>query len=420
MSGLRRLLAVAGAAALAVAGLTACGGGSAKSSDANTITFMAAAYSDRTEDYWKKLIAQFEQDNPGKHVDLSVVSWNDYDQRVATLLANKQQSDLLNYNTWSGYAQSDLLYSVDQVVSPEVAHDFLPSFLQDDSLHGTAYALPFIASARALYYNKRIFAKAGITTAPRTWAEFAADATAIEKAGYTGYALPLGSEEAQGEFGLWAFNGGGGWQSDGIWSINSGQNVETAQFLNDLVNKQHVTQDNPWATNRTDGAWQPFAAGRVGMVFGFPGTFGQMLDKAGLTAADYGIAQPPTASSSIPSTTLGVQDILVAFKNSPDKRPVLKAFLDFFYQQDNYTQFLTSEGFLPTNRSAGSALAKDQELGPFIKLLPNAKFAPISDPAWTSVAGQVKQGIGEIAKPGADVHRVLDGLQASAESAEPM
>lgn len=415
----RRRVAVGTAAlALSALALSACSSADSGSSDADTITFMAAAYSDGTQAYWEDLIARFEKANPGKHVDLSVVSWNDYDQKVTTLLANKQQPDLLNYNTWSGYAASDLLYPVEEVTSPELREDFLTTFTDNDSLDGTPYALPFIASARAMYYNKDIFAAAGIAEPPTSWAEFREDAKKIRDAGYVGYALPLGTEEAQSEFGLWAYNGGGDWQTDGKWSIDSEANVETAKFLNELVNVDRVTQDNPWATNRTDGAWQPFADGRVGMVFGFPGTFGQILDDAGLTADQYGVAALPTKTEEIPSTTLGVQDVLVAFKSSTDKTATITAFLDFFYDDENYTQFLTQEGFLPTTTSASDALASDPLLGAYIALLPDAKFAPTSDPAWTTVAGDIKQKIGEIAKPGADVSAILSGLQQDAENAK--
>lgn len=412
--------AVATAASITLTGLAlaGCGGGTASGGggDANTITFMAAAYSDGTEAYWQDLIQRFEAENEGMQVELSVVAWPDYDQRVTTLLANDQQPDLMNYNTWSAYAAADLLYPIEEITSPQVREDFLAAFVEDDSLDGTAYALPFIASARAMYYNTAIFAEAGITEPPATWQEFQAAAAAVRDAGYIGYALPLGTEEAQSEFALWAYNGGGDWQIDGQWAINSPANVETAQFLNDLVNTGKVTQDNPGATNRTDGAWQPFADGRVGMVFGFPGTFGQILSEAGLT--DYDVAPPPTKEAGAEPTTVGVQDVLVGFKDETDKTETLTAFLDFFYQQENYTEFLTQEKFLPTTTSASQALASDPELGPYIDLLPNARFAPTSDPAWTSVSGDVKQSIGQVVDPGADAQAILDDLQAKAETAQ--
>lgn len=401
--------------ALSAMVLSGCASGSGDS-DASTIEFMAAAYSDGTEAYWEDLIERFEAENEGMQVDLSVVAWPDYDQRVTTLLANGQQPDLMNYNTWSAYAAEDLLYPVEDVTSPEVFDDFLPAFIEDNSLDGTAYALPFIASARAMYYNTAIFEEAGIAEPPSTWAEFQDAATAIRDAGYIGYALPLGTEEAQSEFALWAYNGGGDWQVDGEWSINSPENVRAAEFLNELVTADEVTQDNPAATNRTDGAWQPFADGRVGMVFGFPGTFGQILEDSG--QEDYDIAPPPVLSAGTEPTTLGVQDVLVAFRDDTDRTETLTAFIDFFYQQDSYTNFLTAEKFLPTTTTASETLATDPELGPYVELLPNARFAPTSDPAWTSVSGDVKQTIGRIVEPGTDPQTILDELQTQAEEAQ--
>jgi multiple sugar transport system substrate-binding protein len=387
--------------------------------DSNTITFMAAAYSDKTQGYWQGVISSFEQSHPSEKVSLSVVSWDDYDQKVATLLANHQQPDLLNYNTWASYAAAGLLYPARDIVSPAVLNDFLPAFSGGDRYQGTQYALPFIASARALYYNKKIFAAAGITAPPRTWSDFEADALKIKKAGDIGYALPLGTEEAQGELSMWIFNGGGGWQTGGRWSINSPANLAAVEFLNRLANTDKVTEDNPGTTNRTDGAWQLFAQGRAGMVYGFPGTFGQILTKAGMAASDYGVAPAPTSTAAQPPATLGVQDVLMGFnKGDGGHQRVMRDFLDYLYQPRNYQKFLAQEGFLPTNQSGSTALKSDPVLGPYISLLPNAEFEPTDDKAWTKVADITKQTIGLAMEQGHSPATVLGQIQNQALAAE--
>ncbi|MEU1275362.1 extracellular solute-binding protein [Streptomyces sp. NPDC005799] len=403
----------------AVLVLAGCSAG-ADEGDSSSITFMAAAYSDKSQAYWEDLISRFEKEHPGEKVNLSVVSWNDYDQKVSTMLANHQQPDILNYNTYAGYAAEDLLYPVDKVVSSSVRKDFLPAFTKDDTYKGTQYALPFIASARAMYYNKKIFAEAGLSKPPTTWAEFEAAAEKIKEAGYTGYALPLGTEEAQGELSLWMFNGGGGWKdSAGEWAVNSPANVQAVEFLRKLSTVDKVTQSNPGTTNRTDGAWQQFAQGKVGMVMGFPGTFDSMLAKGGLKAdSDYAVAPAPVKAAGQKSATLGVQDVLMAFKSPNDKKvEVIRDFLDYFYKADNYQGFLTQEKFLPTTVSGAQALRNDKVLGPYIDLLPNARFAPTSDKSWTQVADATKQTIGLAVQPGHSPAQVLGDIQKRAEEA---
>ena len=106
-----------------------------------------------------------------------------------------------------------------------------------------------------------------------------------------GYALPLGPEEAQAEWAIWMWNNGGDWKSGDAWAINSDKNVQTLSFLADLANKHKVTQVNPGKTNRTDGAFQLFKDGKVGMVMGFSPLAAQ-LDNEGKVG--YGVAEMPT------------------------------------------------------------------------------------------------------------------------------
>ena len=59
--------------------------------------------------------------------------------------------------------------------------------------------MPLIASTRTLFYNTDLYAKAGITAPPRTWAELQDAAQKIQALGLPdtyGYGMPLGSEEA--------------------------------------------------------------------------------------------------------------------------------------------------------------------------------------------------------------------------------
>ncbi len=90
----------------------------------------------------------------------------------------------------------------------------------------------------------------------------------------------------------------------------------------------------------------------------------------------------PRSSASIPQFTLGVQDLLMAFKK-PGNTAMVRNFLDYVYQKGNYLKFVKDEGFLPTTKSASSAMASDPVTGEGIELLPSAKFYPGTDPAWT-------------------------------------
>jgi multiple sugar transport system substrate-binding protein len=408
------------AAALAIA---ACGGSSSNNSNASgsggssagTISVVMAAYSTHTQPYWTALVSRFQKQYPKIHVNLRVIDWNTLLQQVPTMVQTHSFPDVLNFNAYSTFASSGLLLPAKDVLSPSTQADFESSFLGSDSVKGTQYGIPWIASVRALGYNKQAFAKAGISSPPTTWAQLTADAQKLKQAGYTGYCLPLGSEEAQAEWSLWMWSNGGGWTTpSGQWSINSQKNLQAMSFLRTLANTDKATEPNPGSTNRTDGCWTQFAQGKVAMTEIMPlGTF-QSTSMKGSTV-QWASAPWPRSSASIPQFTLGVQDVLMAF-NKPGNKSMVRSFLDFVYQKSNYLSFVRTEGFLPTTKSASAAMASDPVTGEGIRLLPTAKFYPATNPGWNKVQSTVQSQLGTALAPSASPGSVLNQIQQIAQS----
>jgi multiple sugar transport system substrate-binding protein len=399
----RRFLALAAAAALA---------GCSRAADA-TLKVVIADYSkDHTRPFWQALGETYTKQG-GTKVDLQVVDWNTIDQQVSTMLQNNQPPDVLNLNAFASYAKDGLLYAAEEVLSPGTRDDFLEAFARGGEYQGKLYGFPILASARAFFYNRALFAKAGLAGPPTTWDELVQAAGKIQALGdgTIGYALPLGPEEAQAEWSIWMWNNGGDWKSGDAWAINSDKNVQTLQFLADLANKHKVTQVNPGKTNRTDGAFQLFKDGKVGMVMGFSPLAAQ-LDAEG--KVEYGVAAMPTNTGA--SVTLGVEDYLMAFKKKGNKEAVGKL-LDLYYRPENITRWISAEGFLPVTKSGLKAMSGNPKLKPYLDALPSARLAPTTDPAWDRVKLDVQQTIGLAVQPDGDPKQVLDQLQKNALAA---
>jgi multiple sugar transport system substrate-binding protein len=331
------------------------------------------------------------------------------------MVQTRSYPDVLNFNAYSTFAKSGLLRPASDVLSPNVLNNFQQSFVQSDSIDGKQYGIPWIASVRALGYNKDILGKIGVTNPPTTWAELTEDAKKATAAGYVGYCLPLGSEESQAEWSLWMWSGGGDWTSGGQWSVNSPKNVATLNYLRKLSNEDKVTEPNPGKTNRTDGCWAEFAQGRVAMTGVMPlGTFATSTMKG--SQVKWASAPWPRSDASVPEFTLGVQDVMMAF-NRPNNTEPVKKFLEFVYTDPEYLKFVKGEGFLPTTATAGQAMAADPVAGPGIALLPKAKFYPTSNPGWNKVQTTVQSELGTALDPGGNAQSVLDSLQQTAQSA---
>jgi len=413
---MKRHLTGAIAAGLTLAlGVSGCSKGSSgdSGSDGKTIKFVAAIYDDNTKGYWDQLIKDFEAKNSGYKVNLEMVDWTQMDAKVKTYVQTKQVPDVLNYNSFSDFARDGLIYKASDVVSPQTLSDFTPTFVEQAKYQGEQYGLPFISSARLLFYNKDLIKQAGISEPPKTWADIKTDAQKIKsKTKKIGYGLPLGPEESQAEFYSWAMNNGGGWvDASGKWAINQQANVDTMNFLKDL-NKSGLTQPNPETTDRKT-VFNQFAQGGVGMAIGGPFTREGFITKVNPNL-QFGVTSLPTKSGGA-SSTLGVMDVLAAFKKNDGKnKEAVSKFLNYFYQQDNTSKFLKLEGFLPVTKSAGDALSADPYFKQFVDALPTSKFAPTTNPAWSAVAGAVKQDLGS-AVANKDPKKVLDDIQKTAE-----
>ncbi|MBD3783810.1 MAG: extracellular solute-binding protein [Micrococcales bacterium] len=396
--------------------LSACGGGtganqadggSSGGDKATTITLMAAEYSkDNTKAFWDSFAKEYKS-KYGYTLNVNVVSWDNIDQQSSTMIQNNQPPDILNLNAYASYAKDGLLYSADDVLPSEAKSDILPTFVKYGTYDGKFYGFPDLSSARALFYNTDLFGKAGISAPPKTWAELEADAQKIKATGNVGYAMPLGPEEAQGEFSMWLFNNGGDWKTDGTWAINSDKNVETLTFMKKLAS-EGVTQGNPARTNRAD-AFDLFKSGKAGMVVGFSPLAGD-LDKDG--TVKYAVAPFPSNDGS-ESKTFGVTDYLMAFKKKGNQDAV-KAFYELYYSKDQINTFIEKEGFLPVTTSGLEYFQKDDKLKVYLDTLPNARLTPTDDPTWDKIKLAVQQNLG--AAITGDPKAVLDKLQQTAES----
>jgi multiple sugar transport system substrate-binding protein len=398
-------------AALALLVTLACGAAAvAAPRAATTITFVAPDYSDKTQGYWKSVIARFQRRNPSIAVDLQMVHWTDINQKVSTLILTGHTPDVLNLDSYANFAGDGSLLPANDVLSPATQRDFVTVFARNGQVNGRQYGIPIAGSVRGLFYNKDIFQQAGISAPPRTWAQLEADARTIERrTGKIGYALPLGPEEPQAEFSLFMWGNGGDWFRDGKWVIDNPRNVEALEFMRRLA-RLSLTERHPGKTNRAE-AWKLFEQGRAGMVMGSSFLPGILYENA--PKIRFGTAPIPSNGGRY-RFTLGVEDYLLAFR-ATKHRDAVKKFLDFVYSPAIYGEFIRVHGFLPVTKSVSAQVAaRDPIQRVFINLAPVARFYPTTNPVWGALAAKVKSTLGLALEGPVTPRQVLDGLQRSA------
>jgi raffinose/stachyose/melibiose transport system substrate-binding protein len=162
-----RLLAAGLAAGLALlAGCSAASSGGASSGA--TLTYLTFETPSLTASFWDTSIANASKQVPGVTIKKLVAPSTDRDAYAKQLQASGQFPDLLQSITPSTFVQAGLLKPYDQ--SWVDANFLLP---KGNAYKGNVYIPPTNSQIIPMvFYNKTLFARAGITAPPKTWADF--------------------------------------------------------------------------------------------------------------------------------------------------------------------------------------------------------------------------------------------------------
>ncbi|NBM16740.1 ABC transporter substrate-binding protein [Streptomyces sp. GC420] len=400
--------------------LSGCGSGTGPD-DEVTLKFVAADYGSESagnssRKYWDALAESFEAKHPGIEVDVEVLSWEVVDGEVAKMVEAGEAPDIAQIGAYADFAKQDVLYSADELLSLATQADFLPALTDAGEYKRVQYGMPFVASTRLLFYNKDLFAQAGLT-APKTWDGLRTAARALREQGVAyPFALPLGPEEAQAETMMWLLSGGGGYTDQaGNYAIDSARNVATFEWMRkNLVGEGLVGPVDPARLNRQK-AFDAFTAGDVGMLNGHP----TLMKQAAAKGVKLGMVPMPGRTGRA-SSTMGVADWMMAFKQGGHREQVGK-FLDFVFTEKNVLDFAERYGLLPVTVSASGSMREDtgqKDMWSFLDALPTSELPPVDKTSWARVSADIKKNIGKAVSGNGDPAGVLAGIARNASTTE--
>jgi len=216
-SPLRRLGALTVAAALGTVTLTACGQDQPADPDAPR-TFTILQYEDPNSPQaqgWKKAVELFEAEHPNVTVDFQQTSFDAMRQNAKITLSGNDVPDVIEFNKGNAdggqLAGQGLLEPLTEQVEErgwdEKVTGSMAAFAQYDENgmagSGDWYGIPNIGEFVMLYYNKELFAEAGITELPTTLEDFEAAMDQLMAAGI----LPISSSAntSQGFNQMWVW-----------------------------------------------------------------------------------------------------------------------------------------------------------------------------------------------------------------------
>ncbi|MFF9115011.1 ABC transporter substrate-binding protein [Streptomyces massasporeus] len=391
--------AAAGAVTLSLAlAATACGGGSATGGGSNdspkTLTYWASNQGASVEVDKKVLqpeLDKFEKQT-GIKVKLEVVPWSDLLNRILTATTSGQGPDVLNIgNTWSASLQATgalLPWDAKNFDKIGGRDRFVDSALGSTGAEGKdPAAVPLYSMSYALYYNKKLFADAGISEPPATWDELVADGKKLSKDGK--WALGMeGSNPSENIHHAFVFakqHGADFFTADGKADFTGDATVAAVKQYVDLMAKDKVIAPGnaEYAQNQSVS---DFAKGKTAMLLWQSASAN--LESQGMSKDDYGIAPVPVQSGT-PGTGKQVNSMvaginLAVFKNT-----------DTTDGAAEFVKFMTSD-------------AEQKILNKAYSTIPPVKSAQ-ADPAFATPANSVLKDT--LAKSAAALPQVADESQ---------
>lgn len=355
----RGIAAIAVTAGLALA-VTACGGSDTTpqtgtpadpASVSGTVTWWDTSDATTEASTFKALIADFEAKYPKIKVNYVNVPFSDAQQKFKTAAQGGNGApDVLRSDVgWTpGFAEQGYLLPLDGTPALEGEDDFLPGPVATTRYNGKTYGAPQVTDTLGLLYNKALFTKAGITEAPRTWAELKeAGLTLKSKAGVDGVYL---NPDA---YFLHPFLYGEGANMVDVEGkkiiVNSPEAVKAVDIAKDLVASGAAAK--PAYTDGYANMQAAFKDGKVAMIINGPWAASDIFSGAAFTdKANLGIAAVPAGSTGKPGAPVGGHNLVVyAGTKNPDASQL---FVRFMTSPASEATVATKLGILPARASA--------------------------------------------------------------------
>jgi multiple sugar transport system substrate-binding protein len=236
-----------------------------------TVTFWKAPHSEKEAEIWKGIIADFEAANPTIKIEHVITPWDTWDEKFTAGFASDTPPDVSYMVDWwsAKYALNNQFVDLDAAGwSNEIKSGFDPSVWAIPNINGKQYGVPILLVPRLMFYNKDLFAAAGLPepTNDWNWAQFLETAKALTKDDQFGFVFP-GTFAGRGyqDFLGWLYSAGGQMLSDDGTkaAFNSEAGKAALQFVVDMFIAKVVPPSGQYDDVSQEDL---FMRGKVGMT----------------------------------------------------------------------------------------------------------------------------------------------------------
>ncbi len=321
-----------------------------RSRDETVIRFWAMG---REAEVVAELVREFEATHPGIRVEIQQIPWTSAHEKLLTAFAADALPDICQLgNTWvPEFAVLGALEPVQARVdaSPVIDEaDYFPGIWRTNVVDDTLLGVPWYVDTRLIFYRRDILAAAGVTTLPRTWAEWEAAMAAVKAhVGPDRYAvlLPLNEFEQLLSFGLQ--------QGDPLLRDDEGRGNFTSPGFQRALGFYANMFEQGWAPRMSEtqisNVWDEFGRGFFSFYVSGPWNIREFRNRMPAAFQDqWGTAPLPGPDG--PGAGIAGGTSLVMFRDSPNKDASWQL-MEFLSRPDIQQRFHAMIGNLPPRRS---------------------------------------------------------------------
>lgn len=248
----------------------------ADSGEGTTIKFQQWWGAELPEGYLDDVVAQYKEDT-GVTVELLTAPWADTKTAITAGATNGTIADIISVDgAWlAEFADMGIITDVEAAgVDTSLASDVW-------EVDGTKYVVPVNVFGYPMYANMDILNEAGVTEVPTTWSELIDACQKVADAGYSAFALNLGTTNANGIQNVF---GGMGWASGITIKDESGAySTEGNEGLTALAEMFKTLYDNGglypgMSTLEESEMTSNFASGNCAFIMASAATMSQFSD----------------------------------------------------------------------------------------------------------------------------------------------
>ena len=422
-----------GAAALAAlcAGVllttAACGGGdsSDKSSSGGktVITWWHNSNNEPGKGFYEKAAADFEKSHPDVDIKVSAMAHEDMLTKLDAAFQSGDAPDI--YMERGG---GELAEHVEAGLTRDISDDAadviskLGGSVAGWQVDGKTYALPFSMGVVGFWYNKDLFAKAGVTATPKTLDEWLADVKKLQDAGITPVSVGAGDKWPAAHY--WYYTALRQCSQDVLQSAVKSLDFSDPCFVKAGDTLEQIIKAKPFnegflSTKAQEGPTSAsglLATGKVAMELAGhwePGVMEGIL--AGAASPKFGWFPFPSVSGGAgdPAAQLGGGDAWAVSEGAPDEAV---EFVKYLLSDEVQKGFAENNMGLPTNPAATSSVA-DPAMAQLLQVRDSAPFIQLYfDTAFgQSVGNAMNDAIASVFAGKASPKDIVDATQKAAD-----